>query len=79
MNTQTYSSSNLPPDTINIVKRGVVWRAGRVGSEKSFGYGTEPQKAIDALLAEEQYQKWLDGTLPEDLADWLKHRTSLIT
>jgi len=82
MKTQTYTMCNLPPDTITLTKRGVVWRAVRYVNSSEFppmGYGTTPQAAIEALWLEEGIAMEVhDDTpdqaeqpIPENLQRWL--------
>ena len=82
MKTQTYTQCNLPPDTINLTKRGVVWRAVRHVNQSEFppmGYGVTPQQAIEALwleegIAMEVHEDAPDQEprpIPENLQRWL--------
>ena len=87
METKTYSTGNLPLDTITIEKRGVVWRASYLfgyGIRDLHGYGTEPQQAIESLWLEEAIDNPDDAIgftdeasdqeprpIPENLQRWL--------
>lgn len=77
MKTQTYTMCNLPPDTITLTKRGVVWRAVRYVNSSEFppmGYGVTPQQAIEALWLEEAIDlpdPQEERPIPENLQQWL--------